>query len=101
MNYQCNVPVINLYATGIRIRELRRERHLRVRDIQEFLGLESEQAIYKWQRGECLPSVDNLYALGELFQVRVDDILVGTRICCGEAETASPSVIYRSELRAS
>ena len=56
-------PVIDLAATGKRIRQLRKERDLRVEDISEYMGFESVQAVYKWQRGESLPTVDNLYAL--------------------------------------
>ncbi len=70
-------PVINTVATGRRIRELRRQNHLRVEDVSRFMGFESEQAIYKWQRGDSLPTVDNLYALSRLFGTTVDDILVG------------------------
>ena len=70
-------PVIDPVATGARIRELRKERHLKVSDIRDYMGFESEQAIYKWQRGESLPTVDNLYALSRLFRVRMDDIVRG------------------------
>ena len=45
--------------------------------IVSFMGFESQQAVYKWQRGESLPSVDNLYALSRLFGTTMDDILVG------------------------
>ena len=69
-------PVINTVATGKRIRELRRENHMRVTDLMDFMGLESVQAIYKWQRGESLPSVDNLFALSRLFGIPMDDILM-------------------------
>ena len=70
-------PVINTVATGRRIRELRKQNHLRVEDVSRFMDFESEQAIYKWQRGDSLPTVDNLYALSRLFGTTVDDILVG------------------------
>ncbi|MCR5002152.1 MAG: helix-turn-helix domain-containing protein [Lachnospiraceae bacterium] len=70
---------LDLKATGARIRELRVARHLKVSDIVEVLGLSSEQAVYKWQRGECLPTVDNLYALSWLFETSVDDILRGNK----------------------
>lgn len=43
------------------------------------MGFESEQAVYKWQRGDSLPTVDNLYALSRLFETTVDDILRGER----------------------
>jgi len=45
-------------------------------DLQYFLGLASPQAIYYWQRGVNLPTVDHLYALSRLFKVSMDDILV-------------------------
>lgn len=72
-------PVLDPVATGARIRELRNENQLTVDDVREFLGLESTQAIYKWQRGESLPTIDNLYALSTLFETSVDDILIGSR----------------------
>ena len=69
-------PVIDPAATGANIKRLRLERGLSVRDLQEFFGFEEPQAIYKWQRGESLPSVDNLYALGSLLEVSINEILV-------------------------
>lgn len=72
-----NYPTIDMAATGSRIRDLRKEHHIKVDDIVSFMGFESQQAVYKWQRGESLPSVDNLYALSRLFGTTIDDILVG------------------------
>ena len=69
-------PVIDPAATGINIRRLRQERGLSVRDLQDFFGFEEPQAIYKWQRGESLPTVDNLYALGSLLEVPLEDIII-------------------------
>ena len=69
-------PVIDMVATGNNIRRLRVERGLSVRDIQSYFGFEEPQAIYKWQRGESLPTVDNLYALGNLLDVPMDQILI-------------------------
>ena len=71
-------PVLDARATGARIRELRKARHLTVEEVARFMGFESEQAVYKWQRGDSLPTVDNLYALSRLFGTTVDDILVGS-----------------------
>ena len=69
-------PVIDLIATGNNIRRLRMERGLTVRELQSYFGFEEPRAIYKWQKGESLPTVDNLYALGVLFEVPIDQILV-------------------------
>ena len=71
-----NFPVIDLEATGRNIVRLRRERGLTVRDLQRYFGFEEPRAIYKWQRGENLPSADNLYALSRILQVPMDSILV-------------------------
>ena len=69
-------PVIDLPATGENITRLRLARGLTVRDLQQFFGFDAPQAIYKWQRGQTLPSVDNLFALAALFRVSIDEILV-------------------------
>ncbi len=69
---------INTVATGKRIKELRKEHNLKVREIMEALGLESEQAIYKWQRGDSVPTIENLVALSMLFDCTMDDIVVAS-----------------------
>lgn len=71
-------PTVNLKATGENIIRLRKEKGLTVKQIQEFFGFEQPQAIYKWQRGESLPSVDNLFALSKLLGTSIDAILVGS-----------------------
>lgn len=69
-------PVIDLEATGRNIVRLRKARGLSVRDLQAWFGFEEPQAIYKWQKGKSLPTVDNLYALGALLEVPLEEILV-------------------------
>ncbi len=69
-------PVIDMEATGANIARLRKSRGLTVRDLQNWFGFEEPQAIYKWQRGKSLPTVDNLYALGMLLDVPMEEILV-------------------------
>ena len=70
-----NYPIINPVATGARIKELREQNHLQVSDISRFMGFESDQAVYKWQRGDAIPSVDNLYALSKYFGTTMEDII--------------------------
>ena len=69
-------PTINLEATGKHIAELRKARGLSVKDLQNYFGFEAPQAIYKWQNGSTLPSVDNLLALSTLLEVPMESILV-------------------------
>jgi len=68
-------PVIDTQATGKKIKQLRKEKKIKVSEMARALELESEQAIYKWQRGDSLPSIDNLYALSRLFGTPIDDII--------------------------
>ncbi len=69
-------PVIDLPGTGANILRLRQSKGYSVRSLQQYFGFEAPQAIYKWQRGEALPSTDNLLALGYLLEVPVEKILV-------------------------
>ena len=69
-------PVIDQIATGKNILSLRKEKGLSVKDLQEYFGFEEPQAIYRWQYGKTLPSVDNLYALSALLDVPMERILV-------------------------
>ena len=69
-------PVINMTATGSNITRLRINAGLTVKDLQDIFGFSTPQAIYKWQRGTALPTVDNLVVLTAVFGVKIDDILI-------------------------
>lgn len=70
------IPAIDMVKTGQNITALRIKRGLSVRDLQDIFGFVTPQAVYKWQHGTALPSVDNLIVLAAVFQVRIEDILV-------------------------
>ena len=72
-------PIINKKKTGIHLRRIMDERGLSVKDVQNYLGLGSVQSVYHWLNGLSMPTIDNLYALSELFQMPVDDMLCGNR----------------------
>ena len=57
------VPVVDMKLTGQNIASLRTQRGISVRDLQLMLGFTTPQSIYKWQRGETLPTIENLAAL--------------------------------------
>ena len=73
-----NMPVIDMVRTGQNIGRLRKQAGLSVRDLQDIFGFATPQAIYKWQQGAALPTLDNLVVLAAVLQVRMDDILVIT-----------------------
>ncbi|MCI6955918.1 MAG: helix-turn-helix domain-containing protein [Clostridiales bacterium] len=70
------IPTIDLAKTGANITRLRKAAGLSVHDLQMVFGFNSPQAIYKWQNGLALPTVDNLIVLAAVLHVRLDDILI-------------------------
>lgn len=70
-------PTINMKETGKRIQQLRKEKGIKVSELSKFMGFTEPQAIYKWQRGDSLPTVDNLFALSRIFETTIEDILIG------------------------
>ena len=71
-----NLPTINMAKTGQNIMELRTKAGLSVKDLQDVFGFATPQAIYKWQHGAALPTIDNLVVLAAVFGVPIDSILV-------------------------
>ena len=70
------MPVIDMIKTGQNIMDLRVAAGLSVKDLQDIFGFATPQAIYKWQHGATLPTIDNLVVLASVFHVHMDDILV-------------------------
>ena len=83
-------PVIDMKRTGENIKRLREERGVSVTDIQCFLGLSNPQAVYQWQKGINLPTVDHLCALSHLFDISMNDILV----LAGPVEDKRSNVVH-------
>ena len=69
-------PAIDMAATGKNITKLRQDAGLSVKDLQMLFGFTTPQAIYKWQHGTAMPTIDNLVVLAVVFGVRMDDIIV-------------------------
>ena len=69
------VPVVDMKLTGQNLASLRIKLGISVREMQHMLGFTTPQSIYKWQRGETLPTIENLAALACILDVAMDDIL--------------------------
>lgn len=70
------IPTIDMAETGQNINRLRQNAGISVRDLQNIFGFATPQAIYKWQHGTAMPTIDNLIVLAKVLGVKVDDILV-------------------------
>ena len=69
-------PVLDLAATGTKIKTLLELRGISPSELSEKLGLACVQTVYRWQRGETLPSPDNLVLLSSILHVPIDELLV-------------------------
>ena len=71
-----SLPGIDMAATGRNIEFLRKAAGYSVRDLQTILGFASPQAIYKWQRGETLPSLDSMTVLARFLGRPIEDFII-------------------------
>ena len=72
------IPTIDMVRTGQNINRLRKNAGISVKDMQQIFGFATPQAIYKWQHGTALPTIDNLVVLAAVLGVKIDDILIMT-----------------------
>lgn len=83
-------PLIDKRETGVNLRRIMDMRGITPKDVQEYLGLGCVQSVYRWLDGINMPTIDNLYALSELFQVPIDEIVRGNRA------PIAPDIIVRA-----
>lgn len=48
-------PHFDIVASGARMRAIRQERKISVKQVMEYMEFESTQAVYKWEAGKCFP----------------------------------------------
>ncbi len=81
-----DIPQIDLAATGINIRRMRKARGISVIEISEMLMID-KQAVYRWEYGKSLPQLENCLALAWMFHTTIEDILIEK----GETVSSLPS----------
>ena len=67
---------INMEKTGRNIAAACRRQGITIKDLQSLFGFAAPNAIYRWLRGETLPTVDHLVILAHALQMPVDELLV-------------------------
>ena len=66
---------LDVHNTANNIKSLREKAGLSVKDLQDVFGFNTPQAIYKWQSGRALPTIDNLVVLASVLNVPMDSIV--------------------------
>ncbi len=69
-------PTINMAATGANIRALIKAKGLKIADVQNMCGFNTPQAVFKWMRGDAMPSIDNMVILAHILDVPIDKIII-------------------------
>ena len=70
------IPVIDMVRTGANMARIRADAGITVRELQNIFGFATPQAIYKWQQGRALPTLDNFVIFADVCHVRIDDVIV-------------------------
>ena len=69
-------PVLDLDATGAKIKTLMKQRGITPRQMQLILNFPYVQTVYNWFAGKNMPTIDNLVVLAQVLEVAMDDIIV-------------------------
>ena len=67
---------INMEKTGANIRRLIKASGYSVRDIMKITGLSTEQAVYKWYRGDSIPALETQLVLCKVLGLDITELLV-------------------------
>jgi len=70
------MPIIDTQATGMNIRNMIKAGGFRIADVQRRCGFNTPQAIFKWMRGDAVPTIDNMVIIADMFGVTIDQIVV-------------------------
>jgi transcriptional regulator with XRE-family HTH domain len=71
---EMDYPVIDIEGTGAHIRDLIRESGHSVIEVSEYLDT-STSLVYRYIRGEVLPSIDRIVALSVYLGVPIEQII--------------------------
>lgn len=67
---------IDMEATGKRLQRAIYSAGYDVKTVQTYLQLSCPQPVYRWFKGQILPTVDHFYMLSKLLGVHMEDLIV-------------------------
>lgn len=74
------MPTIDVVATGANIKAIMKAKGFKVADVQARCGFNNPQAIFKWMRGDTVPTIDNMIIIADMFDVTIDQIVIIKRV---------------------
>lgn len=90
---------IDMRRSGEKMKRLITRAGYDVKSIQNYLHLSCPQPIYRWFKGQILPTVDHLFMMSKLLGIHMEDFLVekGTDEQRSCFLTCMASVLERAE----
>ena len=70
------MAIIDAVATGANIRAMVKAKGMKIADMADIFGFNTPQAIFKWFRGDAMPTIDNMVIMADTFGVKIDDIII-------------------------
>ena len=80
MSEMITIKVVDILRTGLSLQAAREAAGLTRREVSERLGLSNQNAIYKWEKGLNLPTIDNLINLCDMYGVTVESVVKTAKI---------------------
>ena len=68
--------VLDLAATGAKIKTVMKDKGITARELQIIMDFPYVQTIYNWFAGKNMPTIDNLVVLAKILAVPMDDLVV-------------------------
>lgn len=85
---------IDMTKTGMLLKKRISEAGYTVKDIQKLLNLSCPQPIYRWYKGQILPTLEHLFILSRFLGVHMEELLVAQEnISCGYSYSAKKRLL--------
>ena len=99
-------PVLNLDATGEKIKTIMKQKGITVRELQIIMEFPYVQTIYNWFAGKNMPTIDNLVVLAKILGVPMEELIVTSFVetvidSCEASETRLQCQSVKCESQAS
>ena len=86
-------PVLDLEATGTKIKTIMKQKGVTPRQLQLIMDFPYVQTVYNWFAGKNMPTLDNLVVLAQILDVTMDEIIVTKMIEVDIAEEEGREVL--------
>lgn len=70
------MPTIDIVQTGMNIKKKMKAAGKTAEDIRKACGFTSRNAVYKWIKGTCMPTIDNMVIIADACGTTIDEIII-------------------------